>query len=183
MTCEQVQAELVECWGSTEEVCAATIEHLEVCAECRREALILRETRVMVQSLPREKAPQGLTSTVLERITREEQAQPGWMERLSDLLAPRRRPSWARAAAVGAAIALAVAGGAVWMSQDAEQPAAPQIAAHRAATTTVSVTTDNMPTATSEEELDELLMRHQTMEMTQPLADDAGVSLVVYTSN
>jgi hypothetical protein len=103
------------------------------------------------------------------------------LERLSEFFAPARQPSWARAAAVGTAIALAVAGGAVWYNQAEEPAPQPQIAI---APTSPQVASGGAPaSAANEAELEELLVRHQALEMTQPLADDAGVSLVVYTSN
>ncbi len=179
MTCKQVRAELVECWGNTEQLGAETVAHLEACVECRREAGLMRETHAMVDALPRERAPDGFTARVLEELARED-AQPGWSERIAALLVPERRPSWARAAAVGAAIALAAAGGAVWMSHDTAPEAEPQIAARAAVTQTASPSVE--PVA-YETELEELRARHQSMEMTQPLADDAGVSFVLYESN
>lgn len=180
MTCKQVRAELVECWGSTEELSASVTEHLKVCDECRYEALILRETHVMVRTLPRERAPEGFTDSVLAELDRE-QAQPGWLGRLSEMFLPVPQPSWARSAAVGTAIALAVAGGAVWYNQ-ANEPAEQQLAA--TAPPAVAVVADAADSsAASEAELEQFMLRHQALEMTQPLADDAGVSLVVYTSN
>jgi len=176
MTCKQVQAELVECWGSTQQLPTTVIEHLEVCEECRYEALILRETHVMVRSLPQERAPEGFTGRVLSEID-QEQTRAGWLQRLSEFFAPARQPAWARAAAVGTAIALAVAGGAVWFNQP-DQPDAQQMAVAPEAAVTVTAAAD--PSAA---ELEELLVRHQTAEMSQPLAVDAGVTLVVYTSN
>ena len=127
MTCEEVRVELVECWGSTEKLCAAAVAHLEVCAKCRYEALILRETHVMVRSLPVEQAPDGLTASVLDQIA-SEQAQPGWAARIAEMFAPARQPSWARAAAVGTAIALAVAGGTVWVNHSLEDGSPEQLA-------------------------------------------------------
>jgi len=177
MTCEEVRAELVECWGSTDQLSAGAMEHIEICPECRYEALMLRETHVMVRSLPQERAPEGFTGRVLEWIGREE-AQRGWGARLAGLLTPARQPAWARAAAVGTALALAAAGGAVWVNRAAEPHATQQIVSGQVGTSSVA-----RPAAAGEAELDELLMRHQAMEMTQPLADDAGVSLVVYTTN
>ncbi|MBD3291663.1 MAG: hypothetical protein GF393_01960 [Armatimonadia bacterium] len=176
MTCKQVQAELVACWGSTEQLSAMVIEHLEVCEECRYEALILRETHVIVRSIPQERAPEGFTDRVLAEIDAE-QAQPGWLKRLSEFFIPAQRPAWARAAAVGTAIALAVAGGAVWFNQ-ADQPDQQQIAVAPETPITATASAD-----ADEAELEELLVRHQAAEMSQPLADDAGVTLVVYTSN
>ncbi len=176
MTCEEVRVEFVECWGSTEQLCAAAVAHLEVCAQCRYEALILRETFVMVRSLPGEHAPAGFTGRVLDQIA-SEQAQPGWAARIAEMFVPSRQPSWARAAAVGTAIALAVAGGAVWVNHGLDGGSPEQIVS--GGPTAIAVSSP----AASEAELDELLLRHQALEMTQPLADDAGVSLVVYTSN
>jgi len=177
MTCKEVQGELVECWGSTEQLSVTVIDHLEVCEQCRYYALILRETQVMVTSLPQDHAPEGFTDRVLAELA-SEQAQPGWLRRLSDFFVPARQPSWARAAAVGTAIALAAAGGAIYYNHG-DQPGPPQIAVAPEATT-IGV----MPAAdASEAELEELLLRHQAAEMAQPLADDAGVTLVVYTSN
>jgi hypothetical protein len=68
----------------------------------------------------------------------------------------------------------------VWYNHG--QQAAPEAQLMTAPAETSVVATDTQATA-SESELEELLLRHQTAEMTQPLADDAGVSLVVYTSN
>ncbi|MGI5820098.1 MAG: anti-sigma factor family protein [Armatimonadota bacterium] len=179
MTCRQVRVELVECWACTEELSAAVLEHIEVCVECRREAILLRETRVMLSALPLERAPEGFTGRVMTQLDREE-AEPGWLERLSEALFPARRPSWARAAAVGTAIALAVAGGVVWYNHGGSD-AAEQFAANPPVTAIVAGA-DGGATV-SDAELEELLLRHQALEMTQPLADDAGVNLVVYTSN
>lgn len=181
MTCEKVQAELVECWASIEMLSAPAVEHLEECEACRHQALLLRRTNVMVQSLPTERAPDGFTSSVMARIESEESRSPGWLERLGGFLTPARQPSWARAAAVGTAIALAVAGGAVWHSQSQEPSPQPQIAA---VTPGPQIAAGGAAAQqVREAELEELLSRHQAFEMTQPLADDAGVSLVVYTSN
>lgn len=176
MTCEEVRAELVGCWGSTDQLSAGATEHIEMCPECRYEALVLRETHVMVRSLPQERVPEGFTGRVLERIGREE-AQRGWGARLAGLFTPARQPSWARAAAVGTALALAAAGGAVWVNRAGEPHAPQQIVSGQVGTSSAA------RSAAGEAELEELLMRHQAMELTQPLADDAGVSLVVYTTN
>lgn len=179
MTCEKVQMELVECWASTELLSTAAVEHLQECEGCRREALLLRETYTLLHSLPEERAPDGFTEGVLARID-QEQRQPGWLERLGGLLIPARTPSWARAAAVGAAIAIAVAGGTVLFT-GAQQPAPqPQLASSLSPRTAAPGQTAAMA---SEAEFNELLVRHQAAEMTQPLADDAGVSLVVYTTD
>ncbi|MGC9316534.1 MAG: anti-sigma factor family protein [Armatimonadota bacterium] len=173
MTCKQVRAALVACWGTTDELATEVLEHLEVCEECRRQALLFRETRAMVQSLPRLRAPSGLTQAVLAGIEREA-AGRSWAQRLFQTLIPSRQSSWARVAAVAAALALAVGGG-VWYAQD-DRP-----------TRTAALGSDS-PVATSAAhlagsgELDQLMLEHQTLEMTQPLADDAGVSLVVYTA-
>ncbi len=185
MTCKQVQAELVECWASTEVLSAEVTEHLAGCAECRYEALLLRETHVMLRAIPQERAPEGFTDSLLAQLDRGE-GRSGWIERLGEFFAPPRQPSWARAAAVGTAIALAVAGGTVWYNQSQEPAQQPQ--AQIAATSMTPVSTEAATgtvalDAANEAELEELLLRHQALEMTQPLADDAGVSLVVYTSN
>ncbi|MFW5867536.1 MAG: hypothetical protein ACOCX2_06945 [Armatimonadota bacterium] len=180
MTCKQVQAELVECWASIELLSAAVVEHIDGCEECRHQALLLRETHVMVQALPRESTPDGFTRDVMARLEAEER-RSGWLGRLSEMFVPARQPSWARAAAVGTAIALAVAGGTVWYNQAQEPAPQPQVAGIAATPQMASgaIATDGL----DEAELEELLARHQAHEMTQPLADDAGVSLVVYTSN
>ncbi len=180
MTCEQARSELVECWASVELLSVAVTDHLEGCDGCRREALILRRTYVMVQSLPQEHAPDGFIEGVLARLDREA-TRPGWQERLSEFFAPAQRPSWARAAAVGTAVALAVAGGVVWYNQ--AQPPAQQ--AQMATGPVVSPAAANDPAGidVGEIEFEELLARHQAHEITQPLADDAGVRNVVYTAN
>lgn len=174
MTCKQVRAALVACWGRTDELATEVLEHLEVCEECRREALLFRETRVMVRSLPPLRAPSGLSERVLAEIE-QEAASGTWPQRLTRWLVPSGQPSWARAAAVAAALALAVGGG-MWYAQNGQ----PQ--------QTVAVSSDSPAPGTSAAhvatagEIDQLMLEHQTLEMTQPLADDAGVSLVVYTA-
>jgi len=177
---KRVRAELVECWASTEVLSAEVTEHLAGCEHCRHEAVLLRETNAMLKSLPQERAPEGFTDNLLAQLDRME-SRAGWMDRLSEFFVPMRQPSWARAAAVGTAIALAVAGGVAWHNQAQDAPSQPQIAvaASTSGVTAGSVALD----AADEAELEELLVRHQTLEMTQPLADDAGVSLVLYTSN
>lgn len=177
MTCEQVQEELIECWGNTEEISSGALSHLETCEQCQHEALLLRETHVMVHSLPYQRAPEGFTEQVMSRVLREEH-RPRWRERVSDWLLPAHRPTWVRAAAVGAALALAAAGGAHWYGQ-MQQPAhqAQVVAANSSAGMTAAE-----QLADTDAELDELMLKHQMLELTQPLADDVGVSLVVYTS-
>lgn len=176
MTCEQVQAEMLECWGSTEDLGEAAVAHLGTCEQCRYEARILRGTHAMIRSLPSETAPGGFTQRVLGQVAQQD-AQPGWAARIGEILMPSRQPSWARAAAVGAALALAVAGGTVWVNGAFEADPQEQIAAGAASSVVVS------DAAATDAELIELMARHQALEMTQPLADDAGINLVAYTSN
>lgn len=178
MTCKNVQAELVECWASTELLSTAAVDHLQECEVCRREALLLRETYTLLHSLPEERAPDGFTEGVLARID-QEQTEPGWLRRLGGLFVPAQSPAWARAAAVGAAIALAVAGGILYNGAHEPAPQS-QIASSLSPQGAAPGQTAAMA---SEAELEELLVRHQANEMTQPLADDAGVSLIVYTTD
>lgn len=177
MTCKQVQEDLVECWGSADELTSEALSHLETCEQCRDEASLLRETQMMLHSLSYQRAPEGLTEQVMAQIARE-QRRPEWRERVAEWLLPTARPSWARAAAVGVALALAVAGGAFWYSQAQytaiQEPVVASTAAPSAAATEVSAPMDA--------ELDALMLKHQILETTQPLADDVGVGLVVYTS-
>ena len=175
MTCEEVRAELVECWGSTEQLTTAATEHLAVCEHCRYEARILRGTSVMLHSLPSESAPEGFTAGVLQQIARQ-QGQTGWAARLGQWFVPAHQPSWTRAAAVGTAIALAVAGGSMWAGRGSLPEGTQQYAGSASGTIAVST-----PAAT-EAELDDLMRRHQALQMTQPLADDPCVNLVVYTT-
>jgi len=177
MTCKQVREELLACWGSTDELRAEASEHLRECSDCAREGVLLRETRVMLGTLPVEQAPRGLTERVLAEIAVAGSAEP-WWSRLAAWFVPEGQPSWARAAAVGVAVALAVAGGSTLMSQhqapgplnvvanmpSVQVPLGPQLAAGRA-------------------EIDELMLRHHSLEYTQPLSDDPGVAMVMYTSN
>lgn len=176
MTCEQVRAELVGCWACTDELSDEAIGHLESCEACRREAVLLRETRTLVHSLPTTRAPAGFTHRVMAQI--ESEAQPAeWTQRLRDWLVPRRGPAWVRATAVAAAIALAAASG-VWYAQHTPDA---QMAAGTSAVTVGPGATDAQ-SASADAELTELLQQHQSFELTQPLADDAGVSFVAYTS-
>lgn len=180
MTCKQVQEGLVECWGRTEELTSDALTHLETCEQCRHEALLLRETHAMVQSLTTQRAPQGFTEQVLAGVEREER-RPGWRERLTQWVLPTRQPSWMRAAAVGALLAVAVAGGAIWYDQGARSEQSPDHARIAASQHTPS-TVEFVEAGATDAELDELMLKHQSLELTQPLADDAGVSLVMYTS-
>ncbi len=179
MTCEQVREELVACWACVDELTFEVVEHLEQCDACRREAVLLRHTRVMLHSsMPPLSAPVNMAERVMSRI--DEQAHSaGWLPRAREWFVPRRQPSWARAAAVGTALALAVAGGALWRSQRPDQSAPPS---PPAVVADAGIDGSAARTATLDGELDELMLQHQRLEMTQPLADDAGVSLVVYTS-
>ncbi len=172
MTCEKVREELLACWGATAELSAGAIEHIESCEDCRREALLLRETHGALQSLPADRLPAGFTDRVLAEIAAEDES-PGWARRIAAWLIPSDQPEWARAAAV-AALALAVAGGTVWYSQSHHAAQAPAIA--------VTNTASGTQMAATAGEIEELMRKHQALEMTQPLADDAGVSLVMYTS-
>ncbi|MGD9498084.1 MAG: anti-sigma factor [Armatimonadota bacterium] len=171
MTCPQVRQELVACWGSTDELRAEVVEHLCVCEACRWEAALLRETRVLLHSLPAEQAPDGLTARVLARIANE-RAPESWRQRLAAWFVPAQQPVWARAAAVALAIALAAAGGTAWYQ--GTQATAPE-------PTISSAPAPGGQVAIADREFEELLRRHQSLELSQPLADDAGVSLVVYT--
>lgn len=174
MTCEQVRAELVECWACTDELSDEAIRHLESCEACRREAVLLRGTRTLVHSLPTTRAPAGFTDRVMAQINREPQP-ADWTQRLRDWLVPRRGPAWVRATAVAAAIALAAAGGVWYANQTPEAQAG-------ASAVTVAPGAIDAQSTSAEGELTELLQQHQSFELTQPLADDAGVSFVAYTS-
>lgn len=167
MTCVEVRENLVVCWGDTDELGDEVLAHLRDCPECRVEALLLRETRIMLRSLPAEHAPARLTESVLARLAAEE-TQPGLLSRIAAWFVPEDQPSWARAAAVGVGLALAVAGGsALYHGAQPEVPRPPAVVASAGG---------------SQAEYDELLMRHRALEASQALADDPGVTLVMYTS-
>ncbi len=173
MMCRQVRQELIACWGSTDELEAAAVEHLRVCEACRIEAALLRETRVLLHSLPAEHAPSGLTKRVVARIA-DEQQPAGWWSRLAAWFVPEGSPAWARATAVGVAIALAAVGGTV-LYHGTTSPGPDQAII----ATTVA---GGAQLAIGQQEIEDLMVRHQTLELTQPLADDPGVHLVMYTS-
>lgn len=177
MTCKQVHEKLIECWGSTEELASEALVHVESCPECEHEALLLRQTQTLVHAVPQERAPDGLTDQIMAQLAREESRQP-WRERLADWVLGGRQPVWARAAAIGAALALAVAGGGYWYGLGQQAAQQEQIAAS-AQGAEVQMAED---LAATEAELDELMIKHQMIEVTQPLAEDIGVGLVVYTS-
>jgi len=168
MTCVEVRENLVVCWGDADELSAEVRAHLAECAECRLEALLLRETRIMLRSLPDEQAPARLTEGVLARLA-DEQLRPGLMSRIAAWFVPEDQPAWARAAAVGVALALAVAGGSALYHGG--QPAG------NAPDTVVAGTQAQVP---GQAEYDELLLRHRALEASQVLADDPGVALVTY---
>lgn len=177
MTCRQVREELLARWGSTEGLGAETSEHLRECSDCAREALLLRETRALLGTLPDERAPVGLRESVLAEIAREDVAEP-WWSRIAAWFVPEGQPSWARAAAVGVAVALAVAGGSTLVSH---QPGlnTPEVIANGAAFEAGA----QPHLAAGPAEIDELMLRHHTLEYTQPLSDDPGITMVMYTSN
>ncbi len=177
MICKQAQEDLVGCWGCADELSSEILSHLEECEQCRHEALLLRETQVMLHSLPVERAPEGLTAQIMDRLPHEGQ-QAGWGERIARWLVPERRMQWGRAAALGAALAIAIAGGVYWYGQEQQTPLQEQVVA----TTPASETGGDERLAITDAELDELILKHQMLEMSQPLADDVGVGLVVYTS-
>jgi len=168
MTCVEVREHLVVCWGDADELSAEVLAHLAECEDCRLEAILLRETRIMLRSLPDEQAPARLTEGVLVRLAAEE-SQPGLLARMAAWFVPEDRPAWTRAAAVGVALALAVAGGSVLYH--GQQPAG------NAPDTIVASTQAQLP---GQAEYDELLLRHRALEASQALADDPGVSLVSY---
>lgn len=177
MTCRQVRDELLTCWGSVEELRTEASEHLRECPECAREALLLRETHALLGTLPAEQAPRGLTERVLAEIAAEGSAEP-WWSRIAAWFVPEGQPAWARAAAVGVAVALAVAGGSTLMSQH-QAPVTSGAVANVAAGPAAS----GPQLAAGHAEFDELLLRHHALEYTQPLSDDPGVTMVVNTSN
>lgn len=176
MMCRRVHEELLACWGRPDGLQIEVVQHLQVCPGCAREALLLRETHALLGTLPAEQAPRGLTERVLAEIAAEGSAEP-WWTRIAAWFVPEGQPAWARAAAVGVAVALAVVGGSTLISSPQapatnssanvapiQAPAAPQLAAGRA-------------------DLDELLLRHHSLEYTQPLSDDPGITMVMYTSH
>ncbi len=168
MTCVEVRENLVICWGDADELSAEVLAHLAECEACRLEAMLLRETRIMLRSLPDEQAPVGLTEGVLARLA-DEEAQVGLPGRVAAWFVPQDQPAWARAAAVGVALALAVAGGSVLYH--GQQPAGNE------PETVVATTQGQVP---GQAEYDELLLRHRALEASQALADDPGVTLVTY---
>lgn len=177
MTCKQVREELLTCWGSTEELRMEASEHLRECPECAREALLLRQTHALLGTLPAEQAPRGLTERVLAEIVAEGSAEP-WWSRIAAWFVPEGQPAWARAAAVGVAVALAVAGGSTLISQH-QAPVATNVIANVAPIEIPAGT----QLAAGRTEIDELMLRHHSLEYTQPLSDDPGVTMVMYTSN
>lgn len=177
MTCKQVREELLTCWGSTEELGMEASEHLRECPECAREALLLRETHALLGTLPAERAPHGLTERVLAEIVAEGCAEP-WWSRIAAWFVPEGQPAWARAAAVGVAVALAVAGGPTLLSQH-QAPLTTDVVANVAPSQAAA----GPQFAAGRAELDELMLRHHSLEYTQPLSDDPGITMVMYTSN
>lgn len=176
MTCEQVQEALIQCWGRDEELSSEARTHIESCKDCHHEALLLRNTGDLLHSMPFEHAPDGFTEQVMAQLAHDERA-PGWRERLGQWLVPSRQPAWARAAALGAALAIGVAGGVHWYGQTQQTAEQAQIAAS-GPEIEIAATGD----AAANSELDDLILKHQTLESSQPFSDDVGVSLVVYTS-
>lgn len=176
MTCKQVHEELLACWGSSDALSMEAREHLRECAQCQREAMLLEETRVLLHSLPPAAAPASFTQAVLARIDAEE-VRSGVLARIAGWLVPAGAPAWARAAAVGIGLALAIGGGSVLYQQVAAGGApVPTVVSDASSVSGVVQAT------VGTDEIDELLLRHQTLEFSQPLADDPGVSLVMYTS-
>jgi len=176
MTCLQVREQLVECWGEEQALGAEALAHLSTCRECRREAELLRGTRLLLTGIKPVQAPESFHSRVMAQVARTDQYSVGWGERAREWLWPRQQsPAWGRALALAAVLVLLI-GGLALLQGLGGPPAHPQsqvfIAAGGAAGATSSV---------GEEDLEALMLRHQVLELNHALADDPGVHMISYT--
>ncbi len=176
MTCTEIREQLVECWGDEGGLCVEAQAHLRECKECRQEAALLRGTRGLLTTVRVERAPEGFTQRVMANISQTPQEATAWHERAAEWLWPRHSgaPAWGRAAAV-AAIFIVLLGG-LFMVNSGQGPVATTAPSVVASTGGPSVGT---PVAS--EELEALVLRHQQLELSQTLSDDAGVTLISYT--
>jgi len=176
MTCTQVREQLVELWGEVAQLGAEARAHLQQCADCWREAQSLATARKLLGQMTPGSAPEGFCDRVLARIAEVEAVHLSWPERALGWLWPRQHgPAWIRVVAMAAVLMILVGGvamlhGGLGSGMNSQPPA--MIAAGSAGITSV---------ATRDEDLEAMVLRHQSLELMQPLSDDAGVHLISYT--
>lgn len=177
MTCLQVREELVECWGAEQGLGPDVRAHLIECRECRREAELLRGTRLLLDRVEPAEAPAGFRARVMARVDRTEPERIGWPERAREWLWPRQQgPAWGRALAVAAVLVLLIGGLALLQGlagPPAAQPQSPALIAAGGGSGAASVFND--------EDIEALMLRHQALESNQALSDDPGVHMISYT--
>jgi negative regulator of sigma E activity len=175
MTCRQVRHLLVACWGQVEQLEAGAAEHVRECEGCQREARSLRLTHEALRDVQAEPVPTGFAQRVMAQVGRAEPRGASWYQRALGWLSPPAPVfDWARATAVGLALAVACGGGIALYQGIAGSPGDvghPVVAeAPRAAD----------PAVASAADFETLLLQHETLSMTQTLSEDAGVHLVSY---
>jgi hypothetical protein len=179
MTCKQVHHLLVACWGDIDKLEAPAAGHLAQCAECRREAEMLRLTHGLLsetEAAP-QKAPKGFAHQTMARLGDARPAHASWRDRLVGWLsppAPVLEP--VRAAAFALALILVVGGG-VALYHGAVPPEG--IAPGGGVVVANAVdSAEYGPEAPIDFEA--LVLQHETLALTETLSEDAGVHLVSY---
>lgn len=175
MTCKHVRHLLVACWGQVQQLEAEAAEHVRECEGCQRQARSLRLTDRALREVQGEPVPTGFAQRVMAQVGRTEPSSASWYQRALGWLSPPAPVfDWARAAAVGLALAVACGGGiALYQGMaggpgDGSHPVV--VEAPHAADPAVAPAVD----------FETLLLQHETLSMTQTLSEDAGVHLVSY---
>jgi len=175
MTCTQVREQLMEMWGEVAQLGAEARAHLQQCAECRREAKSLADTRRLLAQMPAEVAPEGFRDRVMARVAEVQVERESWSERAVQWLWPRSQgPAWVRVVAVAAVLMILFGGVAVMHGRlgpatNIQPPAM------------IAAGSGIASSATRDEDVEAMVLRHQALELMQPLSDDAGVHLISYT--
>lgn len=152
--------------------------HTEVCPDCARLAAKMAAVEQAVRGLPRATAPEGFTAAVMVRVREDRRSvRSGWYEVLfGTLRAPAPMvPVRQALAAVGVALMVVSAG---------------LVIGHGRSTPTARpgsmVTAAAVPTAGSQvnaahaELVEELIARHQSALVLQPISEQDGMRLVSY---
>lgn len=144
--------------------------HIHECEECRGFAASAERMGELLSGLSRDRAPKGLTQSVMQRVrAHESQVRAPWYERLFGLLRAPAPAFSLRQGVAAAAVALMMVSVGVYVGQQDDTTTLP--------TNVPSVATTSGRT---EAEMEELVYRNLAASSAQPLADDEGMRLVTY---